>query len=189
MDIIIIDDPNLGPATLKVLGEIRADVAELAKDWAKLAADVKDIQNMDAIRMSGKHLALARDLPSRRLELMRRELSLRVGLRDQYYPARRADRMAAYDAALAKSAQVRSEVREKLRSIGYVESKLIDGGADSITDEMICRHPAVFAARLDEAAAEARRDAITDEQHNIKAMAELQASFEALKRRALSAVA
>jgi hypothetical protein len=189
MNIVISGSPELSQETRKLLGQITRDIDSLAKDQASLEADTQAVRSMNAADMSGGQLDVLRGLPSRRLDLMRRELAIRNRLEAEFYPVRQSDRMEASSRADAKYEQAMADVRQKLLSIGYVDGRMPDGVFDSITPDMMGRHPAVFAARNKRDAALAARHTRDDEQFNAREIQQLLQAFEQIKQRAMSAVA
>lgn len=189
MSIVISDDPGLSPQTRELLVRIRSDIGGLDKHQQELEADVQQIRSTPAADLTGKQLDLARDIPVQRLNLMRRELSIRNRVATEFFPARRHDRTAAAENAAARYGQLKAEVRQKLIGIGYIDGLMPGGNFESITPDILHRHPAVFAARNE---ANAARDHVTPqevEQLNATAIRDLEEAMEKLKQRALQAVA
>jgi hypothetical protein len=189
MNVVISGSPELSQKTRKLLGQITRDIDSLAKDQASLEADTQAVRSMNAADMSGGQLDVLRGLPSRRLDLMRRELAIRNRLEAEFYPARQSDRMEASSRADAKYEQAMADVRQKLLSIGYVDGPISDGVFNSITPDMMGRHPAVFAARNERNAALAIQTSHEDAQLNTREIQQPLQTFEQIKQRAMSAVA
>jgi hypothetical protein len=190
MSIVISDDPGLSPQTRELHGRIRSDIGGLEKHQQELEADVQQIRSTPAAELTGKQLDLARDIPVRRLNLIRRELSLRNRLATELFPAHRQDRVAYADKTWTEYQRILADVRKKLIDIGYVDGLIPGTDHVCITDDLLHRHPRARQSRIESEDARMRASSPgADEQQNQAAIVRLIEAMESMKRRTLQAVA
>jgi len=188
-NIVISDDPGHSQSTRALLGELRQQAAELAKDYESLETDVKRLRDTDPVKLTEPDIAMVREIPIRRLYSARRELALRQRVQSEWFPKSREDRaVSAMRAEQLYRDQV-ERVRQKLIAAGFLDGLLPDTNLKGIDDQHVHRHPEVRAAKGEMEAARNRVNNRDIEQLNETAIAELTKQMEGFKQRTIAALA